>query len=89
MPDASEHLLAVFRLPGGEAQRTIAPAALDPARAYTLSWLGEGRVERAGGAELMARGITFDLPEEGSALVLVRDLDKVTCALRRADKVTS
>jgi len=72
MPIGDEHLLAVFRLPGGAPDHTVAPTALDPARSYTLTWLGEGRVERHLGADLLAGGLPFSLPEEGSALVLLR-----------------
>ena len=72
MPDGSEHLLAVFRLPGAELGRAVAPLRLDPQRSYTLTWLAEGRVEQRGGADLLADGLRFELPEEGSALVLLR-----------------
>lgn len=71
MADGSEHLLAAFRLPGGAPERTIALARLDPSRRYTLTWLGEGRVERRSGAELMADGLALALPEEGSAMALL------------------
>jgi alpha-galactosidase len=73
MPDASEHLLAVFRLPGGAADHIVIPQKLDLARRYTLSWLGEERVEQHDGNSLIERGLCFDtLPEEGSALILIR-----------------
>jgi alpha-galactosidase len=73
MPDGSEHLLSVFRLHGGGPSRTVRLSRLDPARVYTLTWDGEAREERHGGAELMEAGLTFDsLPEEGSALVHIQ-----------------
>ena len=72
MPDGSEHLLAVFRLPGAELGCAVAPLRLDPQRSYTLTWLAEGRVEQRGGADLLADGLYFELLEEGSALVLLR-----------------
>lgn len=73
LPDASEHLIAVFRLHGGETERTVQLYRLDPARAYTLTWLQSERSERRTGADLLAHGLHFDdLPEEGSALVLLR-----------------
>lgn len=72
MPDGAEHLLAAFRLPGGAAERSFIPARLDPERSYTLTWLGEARVEQRSGAELTAHGIILALPEEGSAMVVLR-----------------
>jgi alpha-galactosidase len=73
MPDDSEHLVAIFRLPGGEPARTIALRRLDPERAYTLHWLQTDRTERRRGDDLLANGLRCDdLPEEGSALVLLQ-----------------
>jgi alpha-galactosidase len=72
MPDGAEHLLAVFRLPGGAPSRAPALAELEPQRTYTLTWLGEDRVEQRSGAELMAGALAFELPEEGSAMILLR-----------------
>jgi alpha-galactosidase len=72
MPDGAEQLLAAFRLPGGAPGRTVALVGLDPDRDYTLRWLGEGREERRSGAELMRPGLALALPEEGSAMLLLR-----------------
>ncbi len=73
MPDRSEHLIAVFRLPGGEEGRTLQLYALDPEREYTLTWLLEDRTEQRRGSQLLGSGLRFEgLPEEGSALVLLR-----------------
>ena len=72
MPDGGEQLLAVFRLPGGAEGHIITLAALDEQRSYMLTWLGEGRTEQRLGTDLMTQGLAFDLPEEGSALVLLR-----------------
>jgi alpha-galactosidase len=72
LPDADEHLLAAFRLPGGAPERTCTFARLDPQRTYTLTWLGEARSEQCSGAELMSHGITLALPEEGSAMIVLR-----------------
>ena len=69
--DAGEHLLALFRLPGGTHERTVTLVQLDPERCYLLMWLGEERSEQRNGAELMAHGMTFALPEEGSAMLLI------------------
>jgi alpha-galactosidase len=73
LPDRTEHLLAVFRLPGGEEHRTIRLYEVDPEREYTLTWLLEDRTEQRRGSELIAAGLPCEgLPEEGSALVLLR-----------------
>ncbi len=72
MPDGAEHLLAAFRLPSGASERTFALAQLDPDRLYTLTWLGEERSVQRLGADLMANGLRFELPAEGSAMVLLR-----------------
>ena len=63
---AGEHLLFVFRLPGGEPERTIYLSGLKPDRAYRVEGFeGEALPEVKG-----QTGITFrDLPEEGSALL--------------------
>lgn len=72
LPNADEHLLAAFRLPGGAPERAFPLTHLDPAQHYTLTWLGEARSEQRNGAALMSDGITLALPEEGSALIIVR-----------------
>ena len=72
LPGGLEHLLAIFRLPGGETERTLRLYGLDPEREYTLSWLLSDRAEQRRGADLIAHGLRCrDLPEEGSALVLL------------------
>lgn len=73
MPDGGEHLVAIFRLPGGAPYRALCLKHLQPDRRYTLSWIDSGQETQASGAELMANGVQCDdLPEEGSALLLVR-----------------
>jgi len=73
MPDGSEHLVAVFRLPGAEPLRVLRLKHLHPERIYTLLWVDSGQQTQASGAELMDTGLRFDdLPEEGSALVRIR-----------------
>lgn len=72
MPDASEHLLFVFHMPGGEAQRAFALRELDADREYELVWLGDDKSMEAIGKDLMDAGVLFTLPEEGSALVWVK-----------------
>lgn len=72
LPDDSAHLLAVFRLPGGEPSRTLSLYRIDPAREYTCAWLQTERVERHHGADLIAHGLTCDdLPEQGSVLIRI------------------
>jgi alpha-galactosidase len=72
MPDTTQHLIFVFRLPGGEPTRTISLCGLVDDRLYSLRWLGEDRSEQQTGRDLMQNGITFDgFREEESALVLI------------------
>lgn len=72
LPDGAEHLLFVFRMPGGEPQRAFGLRELEPQRVYTVEWVGEGRRETHTGAALMSAGLTFgDLAEEGSALLRI------------------
>ncbi|MAS37422.1 MAG: alpha-galactosidase [Anaerolineaceae bacterium] len=72
LPDQSENLLFVFRLPGGEASRLIRLDDLQPDRLYRLvGFEGEDMGARYG-KDLMQNGVLFDtLPEEGSALLRV------------------
>ena len=73
LPNDDTHLLAAFRLPGGEPSRTLQLYRIDPARTYTLAWLQTDRTEQRGGADLLANGLRCDdLPEQGSALILMR-----------------
>ena len=67
-----EHLVAVFRLPGGQAERTLRLYQIDPAREYTVQWLGTKHSENRSGAELLAGLRCSQLPEEGSELILIR-----------------
>ncbi len=70
LTDQSEHLLAVFRLPGAEPERHIKLLNLEPERIYQVSGF-EGEVYPAmSGRDLMDTGIRFTtLGEEGSALL--------------------
>lgn len=73
IPDDAQHLVAVFRLPGGAPERTLHLYRLEPARVYTLTWLHSDRTEQRRGAQLIADGLHInDLPEEGSALILLQ-----------------
>ncbi|HMP39401.1 MAG TPA: alpha-galactosidase [Roseiflexaceae bacterium] len=72
MPGDSEHLLAVFRLPGGEPSRSFLLHGIDPSQQYELEWLGDDRKIRLPGTDLASNGLTFtELPEEGSALIRI------------------
>lgn len=74
MPDAGEHLLFVFHMPGGEPQRTFTLRELDANLNYQLEWLGDDKTMTASGRDLMDAGVLFTLPEEGSALVWIKQL---------------
>lgn len=70
LPDKSEHLLFVFRLPGAEPERAIRLQDLEPDRLYTIAGLeGEPGVQKPG-RELMTEGLHFaGLDEEESVLL--------------------
>jgi alpha-galactosidase len=73
LPDKSEHLLFVFRLPGAEAQRAIRLLDLEPECEYSIVGLEGERAQTATGHDLMLDGIWFtDLLEEDSALLRIR-----------------
>jgi len=70
LPDGSRHLLFVFRLPGGEVERTIFPLNLQPERVYSIAGFEGESLGQRSGQELMARGLKFNnLEEEDSALL--------------------
>jgi alpha-galactosidase len=69
LPDQSEHLLFVFRLPGAEPEYTLRMANMQPDRLYHIEGFEGERIAPQYGRDLMERGIVFnDLPVEGSAL---------------------
>jgi alpha-galactosidase len=77
--DSDDHLLLVFRLAGGQEGRTIRPLALEPTGEYAVhrdpsdpGVPSDAEPERRTGADLLANGITPRLPEEGSAIVVLR-----------------
>ena len=73
LPGGAAHLLAVFRLPGGEQERTLRLYGLESTREYSLTWLMSDRREQRRGSELIAHGLRCDdLLLEGSALILVQ-----------------
>ena len=81
-----DQLLLLFRLSGGEPTRTIRPLALDPKAEYVVDWTApdgadagagagseaERDADRRTGADLLESGWTVALPEEGSAMVVLR-----------------
>jgi alpha-galactosidase len=72
LPAGSAHLVFVFRLHGGERERTLHLRELEEDRIYTLEWLTDQRSERRSGSDLMKDGLTFDrLLEEDSAILLI------------------
>ncbi|NJN80962.1 MAG: alpha-galactosidase [Caldilineaceae bacterium] len=73
LPDRSEHLLFVFRLPGAEQARSIRLQELEPSRMYTVAGLEGEWHQRLSGRAIMEEGIHFStLDEEDSALLHIR-----------------
>ncbi|MBN2046351.1 MAG: alpha-galactosidase [Anaerolineaceae bacterium] len=72
LPDQSEHLVFVFRLPGAEPDRVIRLQNLQADRLYAVDGLeGEWGFQQSG-ASLMRDGLRFNqLEEEDSALLLI------------------
>ena len=72
LPDQSEHLLFVFRLPNAAASQTIRLQQLQPERRYRVAGFEGEDLGAFSGRDLMQTGLNFDtLPEEGSALLRV------------------
>jgi alpha-galactosidase len=70
LPDGREHLLFVFRLDGGEAERTLRLRALPLERQVVLTWLSTQEKETRSGRALMEEGIRFNhLAEEETAII--------------------
>jgi len=73
LPDRSEHLLFVFRLPRAEASRAIQLRGLQPDRSYSVAGLEDEFEHQTTGQALMDAGLVFDtLAEEESALYIIR-----------------
>jgi alpha-galactosidase len=70
LPDASEHLLFVFRLPGSREEKAVVLRNLHPNRIYQLAGF-EGEVfSPQSGSDLMTKGLTFSgMPPESSWLL--------------------
>jgi alpha-galactosidase len=70
LPDHSEHLLFVFRLPGSQEEKAIVPLNLQPNRTYQVSGFEGEQFAPQTGSQLMSQGIVFsDMPEESSWLL--------------------
>ncbi len=69
--DESEHLVMVFRLTGGEAQRMIMLKGLSAARVYQIAGVEGKPYGSMTGLALMDAGLTLALREEESAVVRV------------------
>lgn len=72
LPEADEHLLFVFRLPGQDANNLIQLRHLEPTRRYVAAGLEGETLLSFSGADLMAGKLTFShLREEESALLQI------------------
>jgi alpha-galactosidase len=72
LSDQTENLLFVFRLPDGEASRTIKLCDLQPDRLYQIVGFEGENMGTMRGSDLMQTGLRFDtIPEEGSALLRI------------------
>jgi alpha-galactosidase len=78
LPDGSEHLLFVFRLPGAEPQRTICLKNLEPERLYHIHGLEGEEYEQRSGRSLMEEGLLFSTLEEEDSVCL-----RLTCLTSR------
>ncbi len=72
LPDETESLLFVFRLPGGEESRTIRLSDLQSGRLYRIVGFEGEDLGAQRGSDLMETGVHFNtLPEEGSLLLRI------------------
>lgn len=72
LPEQDQHLLFVFRLPGGEKEQVIRLKDLAPDRVYTIMGFDGENQRNLTGNELMNPGIRFDnLEEEGSEILQI------------------
>jgi alpha-galactosidase len=70
LPDGSEHVLFVFRLPGGEAQRAIRMQGLLPDRMYQIEGFEGELSQQMLGRVLMEDGLLFSNLEVEDSLLL-------------------
>jgi alpha-galactosidase len=72
LPDETEHLLFVFRLPGAEQERSILLKDLQPDRTYQIQGFENECHLQQTGRSLMEEGLLFSgLEEEDSALLKI------------------
>jgi alpha-galactosidase len=72
LPDETEHLLFVFRLPGAEQERSILLKDLQPDRTYHIQGFENECHLQQTGRSLMEEGLLFShLEEEDSALLKI------------------
>jgi alpha-galactosidase len=70
----SRHLMFVFRLPGGEAERELRFRALDPAATYRLAMVDDDAERLYRGDDLMREGIRVGwLDERDSTIITLRE----------------
>ncbi len=70
LPDKSEHLLFVFRLPGAEQERAIRMLDLDPDRVYTVAGFEGEWSAQIPGRTLMEKGLVFAVLEDEESVLL-------------------
>lgn len=72
LPDDTEHLLFVFRLPGSEEEKAVVLTNLNPKRIYNIAGFEGETFAPQSGADLMMGGIPFaGMPTEASWLLKV------------------
>jgi len=87
MPERTQALVFVFRLPGADAEHTVHFKNLLPDGSYTVSWEQEDNVvERRTGHQLMNDGIAIRGLEEERSLVLFLTAGSQQVAAVDADK---
>jgi alpha-galactosidase len=73
--DKRESLVVVFRLPGGESERTMRLKGLDADAAYGLTFIDSNQYLEKRGRELSDAGLVFaGMEEESSAVILLARL---------------
>jgi alpha-galactosidase len=78
LPEADEHLLFVFRLPGEETNTLVQLRHLEPTRRYIAAGLEGETLLSFSGADLMAGKLTFShLREEESALLQISPMPSI------------
>lgn len=70
LPDNSEHLLFVFRLPGAAAQLRIRLQNLDAGRLYRITGFEDRSEQQMRGHDLMETGLLFSTLDEEEAALL-------------------